>query len=111
MELLHRAVGPISTNVYVLADESSREALAFDTATPSVAWLTERLAARGLTLRFVVSTHRHWDHIGDNAPVAELTGASIAVHLLDRHRLTDPQPLWAPFDIPPSVPPELLLPR
>ncbi|MBA2316049.1 MAG: MBL fold metallo-hydrolase, partial [Chloroflexi bacterium] len=31
-------------------------------------------------------------------------GASIAVHPLDRHRLTDPQPMWAPFEIPPSVP-------
>ena len=32
------------------------------------------------------------------------TGAEIAVHPLDRHRLEHPQPLWAPFEIPPSVP-------
>ena len=36
--------------------------------------------------------------------MATATGADIAVHPLDRERLTDPQPLWAPFEIPPSVP-------
>jgi glyoxylase-like metal-dependent hydrolase (beta-lactamase superfamily II) len=104
MELLHRTVGPISTNVYVLADPASREALAIDTATPCVAWLTERLAARDWALRFVVSTHRHWDHIGDNAAIVEATGAQLAAHHLDRHGLERPEPLAAPFAIPPSVP-------
>ena len=53
---------------------------------------------------YILVTHGHWDHIGDNAAVAEHTGAEIAVHPLDGDRLADPQPLWAPFDIVPSVP-------
>jgi hydroxyacylglutathione hydrolase len=104
MELLSRVVGPIATNVYVLADDKSREAIAIDTATPCLAWIAGELAERGWTLRLIVSTHGHWDHIGDNAAVAEHTGAPIAVHPLDRDRLTDPKPLLAPFPIPPSVP-------
>jgi glyoxylase-like metal-dependent hydrolase (beta-lactamase superfamily II) len=104
MELLHRVVGPLQTNLWVLADEATREAIAIDTAIPSVAWLTERLAARAWSLRFVVSTHRHWDHIGDNAAVVERTGALLAVHALDHPGLQDPEPLYAPFPIPPSVP-------
>jgi glyoxylase-like metal-dependent hydrolase (beta-lactamase superfamily II) len=104
METLTRVVGPIATNVHVLADPRSREAIAIDTATPSLAWIADELAARGWTLKLIVSTHGHWDHIGDNAAVAAHTGADIAVHPLDRDRLTDPKPLWAPFDIPPSVP-------
>jgi len=104
MERIHRVIGPIATNVHVLADERTREAIAIDTATPSLAWIAEELAARDWTLKFIVSTHGHWDHIGDNAVVAEHTGAEIAVHALDRERLTDPQPLWAPFEIVPSVP-------
>ena len=104
MELLHRVVGPVRTNLYVLGDEASREAIAIDTATPSVAWLTETLAERGWTLKMVISTHRHWDHIGDNAAVVEQTGAMLAVHALDRHGLEDPKPLFAPFPIVPSVP-------
>ncbi len=156
MELLHSVVGPASTNVYVLGDEASREAIAIDTARPCVPWITERLLARGWTLKLIVSTHGHWDHIGDNAALqawtAEQVGrlatqragnlganpalgghhdaklaadigdhqrgglsalsgagnpphaAQIAVHPLDRERLIHPQQLFAPFDIPPSVP-------
>jgi hydroxyacylglutathione hydrolase len=36
--------------------------------------------------------------------VAAATGAQIAVHPLDRHRLEDPRPMFAPFEIVPSVP-------
>jgi hydroxyacylglutathione hydrolase len=104
MKHLSRAVGPVATNVQILADERSREAIAIDTAIPSLAWISGELAARGWTLKLIVSTHGHWDHIGDNAAVAELTGAPIAVHPLDRERLVDPRPIMAPFEIPPSVP-------
>lgn len=104
MAHLHRVIGPIGTNVHILADDRTREAIAVDTATPCLAWIAEELAARDWTLKLIVSTHGHWDHIGDNAAVAEHTKAQVAVHPLDAHRLTDPQPLYAPFDIPPSVP-------
>ncbi|MFI5255501.1 MAG: MBL fold metallo-hydrolase [Candidatus Limnocylindrales bacterium] len=104
MELYQRVVGPVGTNVYVLGDEASREAIAIDTATPCVAWLTERLAERGWTLKLIVSTHRHWDHIGDNAAVQVATGALIAAHALDRQGLEHPGGAFAPFPIPPSVP-------
>ena len=104
MERIERVVGPLATNVHVLADERSREAIAIDTAIPSLAWIRDELSARGWTLRLIVSTHGHWDHTGDNAAVAEHTGADIAVHPLDRDALVNPEPLWAPFEIPPSVP-------
>jgi hydroxyacylglutathione hydrolase len=104
VKLLQRAIGPISTNLYVLGDEATREAIAIDTATPCVQWLTQTLADRGWTLKLIVSTHRHWDHIGDNAAVQQATGAQIAAHTLDRHGLESPSPAYAPFPIPPSVP-------
>jgi hydroxyacylglutathione hydrolase len=104
MEHLDRVVGPIATNVHVLADPRTREAIAIDTATPSLAWIADELAERDWTLKLIVSTHGHWDHIGDNAVVATHTGAEIAVHPLDRERLVHPQPLLAPFEIAPSVP-------
>jgi glyoxylase-like metal-dependent hydrolase (beta-lactamase superfamily II) len=111
MELLSRTVGPIATNVYVLADSRTHEAIAIDTAIPSVAWLSSLLEERGWKLKLIVSTHGHWDHVGDNAAVQAWTHdhqpgneARIAVHPLDRDRLLNPQPLFAPFPIPPSVP-------
>ena len=104
MDRIARTVGPVATNVHVLADPGTREAIAIDTAIPSLAWISDELAVRGWTLKLIVSTHGHWDHIGDNAAVAAHTGAPIAVHPLDAERLTNPRPMFAPFEIPPSVP-------
>jgi glyoxylase-like metal-dependent hydrolase (beta-lactamase superfamily II) len=103
MEHLSRTVGPLATNVHVLADPATREAIAIDTAIPSLDYVKGELEARGWTLRLIVSTHGHWDHIGDNAALAAHTGADIAVHPLDRDRLENPNRGMAPFDIPPSV--------
>lgn len=104
MDHFTRVVGPVGTNVHLLADSRTHEAIAIDTAIPSLDWIGGELAERGWTLRLIVTTHGHWDHFGENAAVAEHTGAPIAVHSLDAHRLTNPQPLWAPFKIPPCVP-------
>jgi hydroxyacylglutathione hydrolase len=101
---LHRVIGVLATNLHVIADDQTQEAVAIDTALPCLAWISEELAARDWTLKLIISTHGHWDHIGDNARVAEHTGAQIAAHPLDAHRLTNPQAKSAPFEIPPSVP-------
>jgi hydroxyacylglutathione hydrolase len=103
VERISRVVGPASTNVHILADGRTREAIAIDAAIPSSAWIAEELAARDWTLKLIVTTHGHWDHIGDNAAVASATGAEIAVHPLDRDSLLHPMPVSAPFEIPPSV--------
>ena len=105
MERLHAVVGPVATNVHVLADPRSREAIAIDTAIPCLDWVAAALAEREWTLRLIVSTHGHWDHVGDNAAVQAHTGADIAVHPADRHMLEAPAPVFRPpFPIPPSVP-------
>ncbi len=104
MEQLHAVVGPLATNVYVLADPRSREAIAIDTAIPCLEWISGALAERDWTLKLIVSTHGHWDHTGANAAVQAHTGAPIAVHPDDAYRLISPSPLYAPFEIPPCVP-------
>jgi glyoxylase-like metal-dependent hydrolase (beta-lactamase superfamily II) len=102
MKVLQLTTGPVGTNVWVLGDLRTREAIAIDTATPSVRWVTQQVADNGWSLRFVVSTHRHWDHIGDNAEVVVATGATLAVHQADRHGLEEPDAGMAPFPVPPS---------
>ena len=77
MERLQRVVGPLATNVHVLVDPHSREAIAIDTATPCLAWITGELAARDWTLKLIVSSHGHWDHIGDNAAVASICARNL----------------------------------
>ena len=105
METVSKVVGMLATNVHILADERTREAIAIDTAIPSLEWVQGELEARRWTLKLIISTHGHWDHMGDNARVSEHTGAPIAVHPLDAHRLTNPPPArWTPLEIPPCVP-------
>ncbi len=104
MERISRVIGPARTNVHLIADPRTREAIAIDTAIPSLDAVVGDLRSNGWTLKLIVTTHGHWDHFGENAALAAETGAPIAVHALDAYRLTDPAPLWAPFDIPPCVP-------
>ncbi len=122
MEIASHTVGPLQTNVHLVADDRTGDAIAIDTATPCLAWLRQTLAERRWRLRLIVSTHGHWDHIGDNAAVQDWTRdeaarpaagvtrhvqdvtAEIAVHPLDAEMLRHPVPLFAPFEIPPSVP-------
>ena len=65
MERLQRAIGPLATNLHVLADERSGEAIAIDTAIPSLPWITEALAARGWSLPPPMRplTRDEWDGI------------------------------------------------
>lgn len=104
MKVLEITTGPAGTNVYVLGDVRTQEAIAIDTATPSVRWLTQQLTDEGWNLRMIISTHRHWDHIGDNAEAVIATGATLAAHIADRHGLEQPDAMSAPFPVPPSIP-------
>ena len=101
---LIRTVGPLATNVHVLADPAhprgDRDRHGDPVASTSSGASSTRAAGPS---RFIVSTHGHWDHIGDNAALAAHTGAEIAVHPLDRERLQHPSRGMAPFEIPPSV--------
>ena len=128
MDLVTRAIGPVQTNVCLVGDPRTREAIVIDGAIPGLPWVVAELGRRHWRLVLIVSTHGHWDHTGENAalqawsreqaaipggagiadaPVAntaDAAGAEIAAHRADWHRLTDPQPLFAPFPIPPCVP-------
>lgn len=67
MELVTRIIGPLQTNVHLVANPRTREAIAIDAAIPGLPWITGELAARGWRLALIVSTHGHWDHAGENA--------------------------------------------
>jgi glyoxylase-like metal-dependent hydrolase (beta-lactamase superfamily II) len=104
METIQRATGPLGTNVYLVGDPGSGDAVAIDAAVPSAGWVGSQLAERGWVLRLIVSTHRHWDHVGDNAALQAATGAPIGCHPLDRPGIERPDARLAPFPIAPSFP-------
>lgn len=98
--------GPVATNTFLFENVTTREAVVvdapFDTANAILGFCTQR----GLTLSSVYLTHTHWDHTADCAPLIRSTGATLYVHPLDAHRLTDPMKytVWPlPFSIEPCT--------
>src|ERR1044071_3228846 len=98
--------GPVDTNAYLVGEETTGEALVIDAPHECTAAVTARAAERGWTIRQIVNTHGHWDHIADNAALVAATGAPLAVHAADAERLAQPDSRYfkLPFTIPPSTP-------
>jgi len=42
-----------------------------------LAWIADELAARSWTLKLIVSTHGHWDHLGAVSELAQASGAKV----------------------------------
>jgi glyoxylase-like metal-dependent hydrolase (beta-lactamase superfamily II) len=62
---------------YLIGDEESSEAAVADPGyDPEM--LLERVAERGLKLKYVINTHDHFDHTGGNRTMLEATGARLA---------------------------------
>ena len=77
-----RVVGPLACNCYVVGDPVSKEAIIIDPGDDA-----EELAAivrsSGLTVKAIVATHAHFDHIVAAGRLRELTGAPFLLHPAD----------------------------
>jgi glyoxylase-like metal-dependent hydrolase (beta-lactamase superfamily II) len=82
-------VGPLQTNCYIIADKDTGDAIIIDPGGDANRILSavERL---DVTVRLVVNTHGHFDHIMANREVVEATGAPLAIHPADANMLTNP---------------------
>jgi len=72
-------VGMTQTNCYVVGCSKTREAAIIDPGDDA-----DRVLAlvdeHALTVRYVLNTHCHFDHMGANAEVVAATGALLALH-------------------------------
>ncbi len=76
-------VGMLRCNCTILGDETTREAIVVDPG-ENVPEILTRLAAHHLTLKQIVITHAHIDHVGGAVLLKRATGAPI---LLNQHDL------------------------
>ncbi len=81
------AFGPWATNAYLVWDGRSPDALILDPGMGAAPSLLNRVAANGLRLHLIADSHGHIDHIFDNAPLMRASGALLAIHPDDAHRL------------------------
>lgn len=81
--MIHQAVavGPLQCNCHILADEASKEAVIVDPGDDADGIL--RLV-KGYTVRALLHTHCHFDHMTATRKVSEATGAEILIHESDK---------------------------
>lgn len=72
-------VGPYLSNCYVVGSEKTRDGMIVDPGAEADRIL-KTVAELGLSIKLIVATHMHVDHIGALAEVKEATGADFAVH-------------------------------
>jgi glyoxylase-like metal-dependent hydrolase (beta-lactamase superfamily II) len=80
VELIKLAVGPYDTNCYVLICPTSKESIVVDPAAEAERILRE---VEGNTVKYILLTHAHMDHVGALAEVREATMASLGIHPAD----------------------------
>ncbi len=83
--MLHESVvvGPFACNCHILADEKSKEAVVIDPGDHAEGIL-EVVRDLGVTVKTLLHTHCHLDHITGTRALKEATGARILIHDADR---------------------------
>jgi len=77
-------VGPLQENSYVLACDETKEAVIFDPGAEADR-IYQIVASHGFSLKYVLTTHGHPDHVGAVADIVEQTGAPFLMHQKDMY--------------------------
>jgi hydroxyacylglutathione hydrolase len=77
MEVIKIIVGPIRTNCYIL--KSGNELAVVDPG-EEAELILEKAKELGGTLKYIINTHYHFDHITANQEIKKVTGAKILIH-------------------------------
>ena len=75
-------LGVIQTNCYVVGCEETKEGVVIDPG-DQADLILKVVKAEGLTIKYILNTHAHFDHIMANADMVKATGAPLALHPLD----------------------------
>jgi hydroxyacylglutathione hydrolase len=88
-------VGPLQCNCSIVGDEQTREAMVIDPG-DEVEEILAIVQRHGLTVKQIVITHAHIDHIGGAAKLKRITGAPVLLNLNDQAllKMLDVQATW-----------------
>lgn len=108
MERTTFPVGPLQCNCSILYDTAAHDATVVDPG-GDLAKITAFLAAHHLTLRQIVVTHAHLDHIAGAKVLSEQTGAPVLFHQADIFQLSwmEQQAAWMGVSNPRVAPPDV----
>jgi glyoxylase-like metal-dependent hydrolase (beta-lactamase superfamily II) len=97
-------VGPLQCNCSIIGDEDTREAMVIDPG-DEIEDVVALLQKHGLTVKQIVITHAHIDHIGGAAKLRKLTGAPVLLNQNDYAllKMLDVQAAWVGMAVPEQV--------
>jgi hydroxyacylglutathione hydrolase len=100
-------VGLLQCNCSILGDETSREAIVVDPG-DDIPEIQKVLQRHGLTVKLIVITHAHIDHIAGAQKLKRLTGAPILYNENDLPlvKMMDVQASWLRMETPEVLPPD-----
>ena len=84
-------VGNFNIFSYLIADEEAKEGLFIDPSAEHDLLLREA-ALHGLTIKYIVNTHHHIDHVMGNREMVGRTGAKIVIHRDDAPQMLNVDP-------------------
>src|SRR3954469_7517239 len=97
-------VGPLQCNCSVIGDETTLEAIVIDPG-DDIDTVVTALAKHKLTVKQIVITHAHIDHVGGAMKLKKLTGAPILLNENDAAllKMLDVQAAWVGMKPPGAV--------
>ena len=97
-------VGPLQCNCSVVGDEATREAMVIDPG-DDIANVLAILKKHNFTVKQIVITHAHIDHVGGAMKLRRATGAPILLNENDYAllKMLDVQAAWLRMDAPEKV--------
>lgn len=100
-------VGPLRCNCTILGDTVTHDAVIVDPG-DNIPEILSRLAKRSLTLRQIIVTHSHIDHVGGAVLLKRITGAPVLLNQQDVGLLgaMEMQAAWLGVTAPEVAPPD-----
>jgi glyoxylase-like metal-dependent hydrolase (beta-lactamase superfamily II) len=79
VEIKRLTLGPVATNCYILGDTDTYEALVIDPV-DNAPFILNTAQRFGWTIKLILATHGHFDHVLASKELKELTGAPFSIH-------------------------------
>lgn len=91
--------GPVQANNYLVIDEASKEAVLID-CSDYVPEIVDYVKANGLTVKYILMTHGHFDHVLGINRMKEALGAKAYVHAGDKEQVVNTREVMTMFGLP-----------
>ncbi len=108
IEIVKMTLGPIQSNCYLVGDSATGDAIVIDPV-DNAPLILKAIGERDWTVREILATHGHFDHIMASAELKEATGAPFRLHRADEplvRALPEQVRAFIGIEVPPAAEPD-----